>query len=395
MSFLSKGVQDLDDLENYSNINPATEAFKLGKRVNVVKEKVYFNKDQHFTFGDGDPLESWKPKAQKLMRSIKWGQMKLLVSELQFLNLYWDPIKVPKPILLYVGAALGTHIIALQRMYPQFEYQLYDPSKFHPLYDTKLEGITVKHIRSGEIFNRIEGDIQPNMTIHHDFFTDDDVKHWKERNDVFFVVDIRATSHTIERNSTKKEEVQMANEQLIWDNMIMQQKWCMEINPVKAHLKFRLPWTWHFITAEGPTRDYLDGLVYRQQWEGQTSTETRLVPHDNITMRKWDYRNYQDMCYYHNQYTRQETIFVNPFNNGIGPVDLSLGLTNDYDSVATIVIIQDYCIKSDIIPNKENVISIFEYMDRNANDGKTNLIGLRRGEKNYVEEANIGEDDEE
>jgi hypothetical protein len=393
MSFLSKGVQDLENLENYSNTKAITAA--LGKRVNVVKERVNFDRDEHFTFGDGDPLEAWKPKGQKLMRSIKWGQMKLLVSEIQFINLYWDPIKVPNPIIVYVGAALGTHTITLQRMYPQFEYHLYDPNKFHPLYETILDGITVNHIRKGEVYNRIDGETQANMTLHHDFFTDDDVKYWKDRNDVFFVVDMRASNYSAEGLNSREEEVQMKNEQLVWDNMIMQQKWCMEINPVKAHLKFRLPWTWHFVTAVGPTREYLDGLVYRQQWEGQTSTETRLVPHDNITMRNWNYRNYQDMCYYHNQYTRQETMFVNPFTNTIEPIDRSLGLLNDYDSIATVVIIQDYCIKCDIIPNKENVLAIFEQMDKHANDGKTNLIGLRRGEKNYVEQANPDEDNDE
>src|SRR5437868_821867 len=60
-----------------------------------------------------------------------WGQRKLLLSEIEFLTIYWNAQEIPDPIVVYVGAAHGNHIPLLSEMFPSFEFHLYDPAKFN------------------------------------------------------------------------------------------------------------------------------------------------------------------------------------------------------------------------------------------------------------------------
>ena len=64
--------------------------------------------------------------------AVHWGQRKLLLSEIQFITLYWDNLDVPIPILVYAGAAPGLHIPFLSQMFPEAEFHLYDPANAHP-----------------------------------------------------------------------------------------------------------------------------------------------------------------------------------------------------------------------------------------------------------------------
>ena len=59
-----------------------------------------------------------------------WGQRKLALALLEFVLLYWDQKKHPNPKFLYVGAAEGTNIGMISRLFPAISWYLYDMRPF-------------------------------------------------------------------------------------------------------------------------------------------------------------------------------------------------------------------------------------------------------------------------
>lgn len=346
---------------------PKKEAAVLAAVVQPAKYTT-FSRDTHFTVGDGDPQAPWKARKGEVKKSIKWGQLKLLVTEVQFLTLYWDPAQVPHPFLVYVGAADGTHIAVLQKMFPWFTFHLYDPRS----------DVNDKAKIPGSAFDRIlEGNER--IVIHRKAFGDEDIAEWQNRKDVFFVCDIRSTTYN--RDETLTDAEQVVNEDLVWEDMLRQQAWVKAIRPVKAHLKFRLPYSYKFIKATGKTRAYLDGLVYIQPWGPQTTTECRLVPNDTLSPRDWDYEVHERMMFHHNSVAREDGLFANPITGGNERIGPTIGLYNDYDSTLTAVIVMEYLIKFGVAPTWDNVTDIAGSMILGANNQRTNLNGLRAGGK--------------
>lgn len=165
--------------------------------------------------------------------NLHWGQLKLLLTEIEFLTIVLKEYKGALPIyFVYAGAAPGDHIWYLQTLFPDIYFELYDPNDFVVKDNAKLK-------------------------THVQFFTNKDAEYWASRNDVFLVFcsDIRTEPATSEN---------------IVSNMNMQLKWWQIMNPVMSMFKFRLPW------EEGKTT-YLEGDIYIQPFPGPTSTETRLI----------------------------------------------------------------------------------------------------------------------
>ena len=67
----------------------------------------------------------------KPLTNVHIGQRKLLLSEIQMLTEYYRHNTHP-PVVLYVGAAPGTHLILLSYMFPDAFFVLYDGAKFDP-----------------------------------------------------------------------------------------------------------------------------------------------------------------------------------------------------------------------------------------------------------------------
>src|SRR3990172_8375226 len=143
---------------------------------------------------------------------VHWCQRKLLLSEIEFFTFFWDPVKVPRPKCIYVGAADGKHIQTLSDFFPKIEFHLYDPRNFNPI-------------------------LKDNRKIHiyQQYFTDQDAEKWSARNDVFFISDIRTGNHLRDG---------MVNfERSVVKDMGDQERLYEIINPVRALLKFRFPYT--------------------------------------------------------------------------------------------------------------------------------------------------------
>ena len=319
----------------------------------------FFEEQDWLTLGDGDGYQEYFERKGRTKNSVKYGQLKLFTTEMQFFTKYWNPEEVENPICVYVGSAPGTHIPFLTELFPWFTFHLYDP---RDLFDEKLK-------------------TNPRVKLHVQFFTDEDAKKYAKRRDVFFLSDIRTSSYNKEKYSTEK--AQKENEALVKEDMERQKRWVEIIQPVKAQLKFRLPYTYNWLKEK--TFEYLDGDVYRQAWAPQTSTETRLVVDLMKPMRQWNFPIYEKMLFYHNNVVREHAIFVNPLNNMNSPADTEVGLTQDYDSTLFLVIIQEYMkkfhSKEFVLNSEKSVLALAKAIIEGVGNGEISIANIRAGVK--------------
>lgn len=202
--------------------------------------------------------EKWKLREQYTKISIKLGQRKLFFNELEFYNYVYT--KNVNANIVYAGAASGSHTYYLSKLFPSFNFHLYDPNEFNKnLYEC------------------------PNVSIHNIYFPPSDWRTPKflNGNDIYFLSDIR----------TGKEE------KYINEDMQLQKEWCQDNPQIKfAMLKFRLSW------EPGKTK-YFSGEIYTQPRTGSTSTETRLWT-DCKNMRDWDNDSYNNRVFYYQVHER-------------------------------------------------------------------------------------------
>jgi len=203
-----------------------------------------------------------------------WGQRKLLLSEIEFLTIYYDDYgKDKEKILLYIGSAEGYHINYLIKMFPELTYHLYDKRKTYVKESDKVK-------------------------VFREYFTDEIAKKYIGKN-VFIVCDIRNLEiRDIRKGMTTGEKSMIDMDNLISGDMIMQKIWCDIIQPKRALLKFRLSY-------EIKTSQYYDGRIFIQPWAKNTSTETRLVP-DLKTWKTYDNSEYEQRMFYFNTVTRRD-----------------------------------------------------------------------------------------
>ena len=264
--------------------------------------------------------------------NLHWGQRKLLLTLLQFINIFWDPTKVPKPKFVYAGAAPGTNISIVSMLYPEIEFHLYDPSPF------KIKASDKIH-------------------LHQEYFTDDIAREWSGRDDVYFASDIRTLS------MTKNQDLD-DHEKIIVDNMNMQMNWYNIIKPVFGQLKFRLP----FEGGNRPKKlNYLYGYIFKQPWATKISIETRLVPLPEKGLVSWDTAKYQNQMFYHNTMIRSKVKYLNVIDKTTNPID-DPELLNDWDSMTEAMIIASYLSKRTGTYTLEQVKSISRLFTTKINE---------------------------
>ena len=215
-------------------------------------------------------------KSCKMDPKYHMGQLKLLMSEVMFLS------KVSKPgdLVVYVGAAPGYHTHKVAEMFPELEFELWDPRDY---------------------------DILPreNIKTHTGFFTDDDAREYANRAkntgiEILFISDIRSADMgkvKREQDMGKKLELDVT---VIGDDMKMQMEWCQIIQPRWAFLKFRLPY------KKGKT-EYLMGKRYMQTYS-PISTEIRLLTNDYQTTKFYDNVKYDERMAWFNCKVRFEPL---------------------------------------------------------------------------------------
>lgn len=229
-----------------------------------MSQKTLFSLDDAFV-DINHPSMKYRRRNKEQKRSVAWGQRKLFLSEVYFLTWHADQ---DNPLVVYAGAAPGTHIPFLATMFPEIEWHLYDPRPF-----------TIKSTSK--------------IHLYQQYFMDEDAQRWANKK-VLFISDIRTADH----HRQEKQE----NESSVIDDLRMQERWYEIMNPHKAYLKFRLPYYEGY--ENGREFQYLSGQVVKQPWAPQSSTETRLIPDGKKT--RWDLQKYEEQMFYHNAYIREK-----------------------------------------------------------------------------------------
>ncbi len=222
--------------------------------------------------------EEYKSNTLCKRNSIHWGQRKLLLSEIELLCIYFERFPqsvITNLIVIYAGAAPGTHIKILHELFPEIEFVLFDPSTF----DRSLRNIS-------------------KITLHQQLFTDEICAQLKEEHndrDIIFISDVR----TADTSSMISEDVEknVANDQK------MQMEWYYILNPKLSMFKFRLPWDDKKIL-------YLKGDIYLQAYAPLTSTETRLIIEKDAPVVEYDNKSYEEQLFYFNRYLRESYYVV-------------------------------------------------------------------------------------
>lgn len=320
-----------------------------------------------------DPKRNYNEDEASYLNNIHWGQRKLILSEIQFFNLYLSDSS--SKTVVYAGAAPGFHIPFLSKLYPEIEFHCYDPRKFGIKPTDKI------HLHSGrqkniDVNDNFDGGDDRYNNNEDGFFTIEKAQDFKG---AFLISDIRSDSFSnifaaklkaenipfFVSNKIELDESNISNSQLnnlrkrfeelntqsqidgnnvVDIDMRLQEDWVINMNPEKALLKFRLPYVIGDITDD---YKYLAGTVFYQCWPRKESSETRLVPVKN---EKGEYyqdiysiSDYEKLAYYHNFIRRNKTYYKNIFTNDNQRLDGN-ELVNDYDSTAEAVILRDYWI---------------------------------------------------
>lgn len=284
------------------------------------------------------PRVQYERRTGELKTVIHWGQRKLLMSEIEFLNLYPRSRELH---VVYAGAAPGTHTAYLSSLFPNITFHLVDPAPF-----------TVKPT--------------PKIRLYQGFFTHTLAHQF--RNDyggkILFVSDIRTADSEIQEEKEVDESVR--------SDMQMQMEWHMIMRPLRSMLKFRLPWT------NGTTR-YLAGEIYLPVWGPITTTETRLITHENsLEVVEYDNKKYEEQMFYFNTRVRP-----NMFPHGYH----GQGIDHCYDCASEGYILCSYLLKQHNykieeafaeFPNMSRKISVM--IDRNRTLASPNLDPAKRKE---------------
>lgn len=252
--------------------------------------------------------ERYSKRTTKVTNVIHWGQRKLLLTEIEFLTMYFEKKTNDKPTyVIYAGAAPGNHILYLSKLFPTVHFELYDPRNFSEklTHTPKLDKINT----------------------YNQYFTDETAEKWISynisNNDILFISDIRSSSLSMKFNEIENCVASDNKKQMEWYNII---------KPVMSMFKFRLPYD-----SDKKTQ-YLEGDIYIQPYAPFSSTETRLIVGENAKTTQYDNRIYEEQMYYFNNYTREMPHKLYDMYD----IDKEYGIRNDFDGTSEIFILKRY-----------------------------------------------------
>lgn len=296
----------------------------------------------------------WKRKKweeKDVVRKIDYnychfGQLKLFFTELEFLTIcLQNNIDLHNSTIVYVGAAPGTHIKHLQRLFPNMYWILYDPNPFH-----------IQRSNYVDIFNDYFTDDSIPLILNHSFVN--------KTKYLLFISDIRVSP----------------TEQQVFDDMIKQQRWLIYLSANMSMLKFRLPytistgqktWTYSFddvsdkiditdtINGSDYMLNYLDGNLYTQLYPPVYSTETRLIVaninNDKYKLTSYDTVKYEEQCYYYNTNIRHKHMTYKKSHLLKYHI---IGMIDNYETCSQYYMIEQYLLTNNRHPDVKTICNI-------------------------------------
>jgi hypothetical protein len=312
----------------YNNINPENIEllYNPGELLSHVSDNTPGTEFTRIIAPDAPRLAYKQADQFPIKTCIHWGQLKLMLTEVEFIALAIqargnDPREI---YLVYPGSAPGHHMNKLSNMFPDVHFELYDPNDFIPK-DTAM------------------------IKTHVQFFMNADAEKWKSADHpdkfIIFNTDIRTFPATPE---------------VVAENMQMQRRWYDIMRPELSMFKFRLPWN------KGHT-EYPLGDIYIQPFPGQSSTETRLIVKKDAKPFAYDHTMYEEQCAYHNNVMRARayTGLYRPLNLHTDTLD------NCYDCTAFLEICKLYLTVTGKPAEEADIIALAQDISAHIVDGKT------------------------
>jgi hypothetical protein len=206
--------------------------------------------------------------------NVHLGQRKLLLSEIQLLTEYYKDNK-KHPIVLYVGAAPGTHLLTLSSMFPYAFFILYDGAKFDPVLKKYPNIFEIHEDKAGfvttPVINALKSKIDSDRLV--------------------FISDIRL-------GDDDKDKFEHG----VMRDMQLQEEWVEILRPKMSLLKFRM--SYHM--KHGDKLKYMKGNILYGIWPKGTSGESRLLVKQLDIVKKinYDFKDYEETMFFHNKYQR-------------------------------------------------------------------------------------------
>lgn len=246
------------------------------------------------------------------------GQLKLFFSEMFFLT----KCSQPGDTVLYVGAAEGYHTNKLVELFPELQYDLWDPRRFETL-------------------------PARNVKINRRFFTDDVARKYKNGNKLLFMCDMRNLDIA---NFKKKEQGDIADN-IVSGDMMLQAKWAKIMRPRHAFLKLRFPY--YDYECNKAIFKYLKGDVYLQPFS-PWSTEMRLLTSDYSTYIDYDAVKIDEVLAYFNSHLR-----INYRSTYWAEIMKKYKVKNIWDTIYSLAICEYYLRTKNKPSDDEDVMKLF------------------------------------
>lgn len=207
------------------------------------------------------------PYSRSVPRNVRHaGQLKLLLSEIEFLT----PYKNESVTLVYAGAAPGIHIPRLVCLFPLIRFILIDPNK-SMMSTMNMNNVTV-----------LECEMTDNLAA---------ALKGKYGTRTLFVSDVRV-------GPASERELDIDQQIRIHRDMLAQMQWFSILDPMAGMFKFRLPWNME------PSTEYLDGLIHLPVFGRFLTHESRLVVQRGAGMKTYNNSRYEGQMAHFNQKLR-------------------------------------------------------------------------------------------
>jgi hypothetical protein len=339
------GSQSLERLEHEKDFD--MRSLNLGKhdRHTYIKNphlrEVFMNKEQmelytkEFTIKNrflklsSKRCESDNSSLARFSTTEHWGQRKLLLTEIEFLTNYAGNDKY---LVVYAGAAPGSHINYLSQLFPQLKFILIDTNDFS-VTDT----------------NEIQ--------ILREKFTDSVAKReCNTHHHILFICNVR----TLGAYGQVDDDVMK--------DMLNQMEWHKLMKPRASLLNFRLP--------RGPGKiRYLKGDLVIEPWASKRSTECRLIVDEDDKTTTYDQLKFENtLLRFHNEKR------IRYYRSNLDELDVEK-LDHCYDCRAEIFILQEYLTKTNKVQNeadlkKQTVAMSYEISKKLADKKKESIIDV-------------------
>jgi hypothetical protein len=222
-----------------------------------------------------------------------WGQRKLLLTEIEFLTNYGSDDNYT---VVYAGAAPGSHLNYLSKLFPRLEFILIDDKEFSVKASAKIQ-------------------------IRAEKFTNDLAKRYNDPNrKILFICNVRTYRAPGDGQSDGMED------------MVNQMDWYKLMKPQASLLTFRLP-------RESGKTLYLKGYQMIEPWSSRRSTECRLVVKKDAKSIDYDHLEFENNLLHFQYITR-----VMYYKHNMDEVETE-GLDHCYDCRTEIFILQEYLAK--------------------------------------------------